>query len=434
MTNQTLTTNQSLKEKFINQYSLLGQNGESTQSAARAKAIAALENHEVPTRKWEAWKYTDLKSIASRDYHFSADASLEDISAYLIPDLQADYLVFINGIYQEGLSSLSYNQDSVSISAISGLSGEDKELFESHFGSLINGEEDIFTGLNTAYVQEGVFVRARRGKIAENPIHIIHLSQTGEKPMASQFRNLFLIESNSEVKIIESQHTLGEGVSFTNSVTEVLVQKNAGVEYIKLQMESDQASQINSTVVNQEDDSRASVFTISMSGETVRNNLRMMLDGQNIESHLMGINLLSGSQHVDNHTEVHHLKPHCYSNELYKGIMSEMSTGVFNGKIHVYQDAQKTNAFQSNRNILLSDTANIYTKPQLEIYADDVKCSHGATTGRLDEDAMFYLRARGIKEYDARIMLIFAFAMEVVDHISIEPVKDFVASLIQKRF
>ncbi|MCB0838195.1 MAG: Fe-S cluster assembly protein SufD [Bacteroidetes bacterium] len=434
MTNQTLTTNKSQKEKFLNPFTQLGKNGKGMELDIRAKAIEALKDHEIPTRKWEAWKYTDLKTIANRDYQFSGESSLDQITSFQIPDLEADQLVFINGVYQDQFSSLTYNQNLVTISPISELQGEDKSIFETHLGSLINGEEDIFSALNTAYAQEGVFIRVKRGKNAVKPIHIIHISQASEQPLATQFRNLFLIEENSSVEVIESQHSVGEGVSFSNSVTEILVRKNAGVEYVKLQLESDQASQINSTVVYQEDDSRASVFTITMSGETVRNNLRMRLDGQNIESHLMGINLLSGSQHVDHHTEVHHLKPHCFSNELYKGIMSEMSTGVFNGKIHVYPDAQKTNAFQSNRNILLSDTANIYTKPQLEIYADDVKCSHGATTGRLDEEAMFYLRARGIKEYDARIMLIYAFAMEVVDNISIEPVRNFISSLIQNRF
>ena len=434
MTNHTLTTNQSQREKFISQYKPLAQNGKAIASSTRNKAIEALETLEIPTKKWEAWKYTNLKEITTQDYALSADASITDISQYLIPELEADVLVFVNGTYNEALSSLKLNEGVLTVSRITNLSSEETALFEENLSSLIDADADIFTALNTAFVHEGVFIRVGRGKNAEAPIHIIHLSTPGENALATQFRNLFLVEDGGNAKVIESQFTVGEGTTFSNSVTEIKIGNNAGFEYIKLQLESDQASQVNTTMVNQGNDSRSKIFTITMSGDTVRNNLKMMLDGQNIEAELMGINLLSGYQHVDNHTEVHHLKPHCYSNELYKGIMSEKSTGVFNGKIHVYEDAQKTNAFQSNRNILLSDTANIFTKPQLEIYADDVKCSHGATTGRLDEDAMFYLRARGIKEYDARIMLIYAFAMEVADNISIEAVQNYISSLIQNRF
>lgn len=433
MTSQTLTKNSS-EEQFIKIFQTEGLNGKAISSPAATRAKAALHELTFPTRKTEAWKYTNLKPLLKVPYSTRAQGSVKDIEPFKIPGLDADILVFVNGVYQPGLSDVSRNGSLFTISPLSDMTEENRKLFESTVGTLLDPDKDIFAALNTAYAHHGVLISIPAGKTAAAPVHLMNIHTAEGDPFASQIRNLVLIGQSAEVKVVETSHTTGQGQVLANNVTEIRVGKNAGGEWVKLQLESDQTSRIDRTEIYQESDSRFSVFTVTLSGQIIRNNLNIKLDGPNCESVLMGVYLLNELQHVDNHTMVDHIAPNCYSNELYKGIIDGKATGVFNGKIHVHQPAQKTNAFQSNRNILLSDTANIYTKPQLEIYADDVKCSHGATTGRLDEDAMFYLQARGIKEYDARMMLVHAFAMEVADNISIDPVREFVGELIDNRF
>ncbi|MEZ4774441.1 MAG: Fe-S cluster assembly protein SufD [Bacteroidia bacterium] len=433
MTSQTITKD-SPKDSFLSVFRKNPSTGLSANHPAKNRAEEVLPGLEIPTRKYEAWKYTNLKPIVSVDYQQASDAQVDTVDPYLIPGLEADVFVFVNGKFHAGLSSVSLNGDSVKVSPLTALSESEKALFETHFGTLADSETDFFTAMNTAYATDGTMILVPQGKIAKVPVHLLHIQTLGEQPSAYQTRNLFLIEKNAQVKILETHHCIGNTPAFANSVTEIRVAANASAEYIQLQMDEDHTSRITRTEVYQEADSRFSTFTVTLGGQLIRNNLNIKLGGSNSESILMGAYLLSGFQHVDNHTQVDHIAPNCYSNELYKGIISEKATGVFNGKIHVHRDAQKTNAFQSNRNILLSDTANIFTKPQLEIYADDVKCSHGATTGRLDDDAMFYLQARGIPVDKARLMLVHAFMMEVVENISIEPITDFIASLIDNRF
>lgn len=403
-------------------------------STQRTLAAQSLIDQTIPTRKWEAWKYTNIGPALKRDFQPEAPISL-DPASFVIEGLEADRLVFVNGRYQAELSSLSHNKGTVSVQSLGELTEEAQAVFEQHFAQVGSEEQDIFSNLNTALADSGVFVHVARNKATVAPILMLHLHDSSQADVATQIRNLFVVEDGAEAKLIE--HHVGgqfEHHSFYNGLTEVVVGKNAGLELIKLQEAGDQASAVDTTTVRQADDSRFSIFTITMNGEIRRNNLYIHLDGSNTETHLMGTYLLDGQQHLDNFTQVHHLKPHCFSNELYKGIIDEQATAAFNGKIHVYPDAQKTNAFQSSRNILLSDSGNVFTKPQLEIYADDVKCSHGATTGRLDQAAMFYLMARGIPAAQARLMLVHAFVMEVADHISIEPVRDYIEGLVAKRY
>ncbi len=424
----------SIKEAFIKGFMPISSNGRSLGHTSRIQAQQALSELEIPTTKWEAWKYTHVKPLVDRTYKAAQDAKVSDISSYLIPELEADLLVFINGIFSPEHSRIAHNAGMIQIQSLRNLSGELLEVFEEHFAQIVK-DSDIFSALNTAYAKDGVLVYVPKNKIAQAPIQILHLSSTDEEEaMAIQTRNLFVVGPQAETKVVEHFHSIGSGPSLRNAVTEIWVGENASLEYIKLQQESDKASHIDRTEVKQAQHSRFSIFTNTFSGEIVRNELSINLEGKETETHLMGIYLMSAMQHVDNHTQVLHKKPNSFSNELYKGIITDKATAAFSGKIHVFQEAQKTNAFQSNRNILLSDTANIYSKPQLEIYADDVKCSHGATTGKLDEEAMFYLRARGIKEETARLMLVHAFAGEVTQHISIESVRTYVTELIAHRF
>lgn len=433
MASNTIATD-TIKDQFIAHFRPMSSNGRNWGQTVRNQAEEALQTLNIPTTKWEAWKYTSVKPLVSEAYSQVADFRPESIEDFLIPNMEADILVFANGVFVPELSRVTHNRDTLTVQHLKGMDAEATVIFEQYFGQLVPSDTDIFAAINTAFAQEGVLVHVPAGKVAPTPIHIIHLADAQAENIAIQTRNLFVVEKGAEAKIVESFHTLSAGKTLRNAVTEIFVGANAGLEYIKLQTEGDSSSQIDRTEAKQGNDSRFAIHTITLSGDTVRNNLHIHLDGQHVESNLMGAYLLSGTQHVDNHTEVDHKLPNGYSNELYKGITTDQATAAFNGKIHVFKDAQKTNAFQSNRNILLSNEANVYTKPQLEIYADDVKCSHGATTGRLDEEALFYLKARGIKEADARILLIYAFATEVTDHISIEAVREYISGRIEQRY
>jgi Fe-S cluster assembly protein SufD len=241
------------------------------------------------------------------------------------------------------------------------------------------------------------------------------------------------IAENAQVQLVETYATIGPSYSFTNQVLEVVIEKSALVEYYKIQNDAPNASLVSTTHFRQVGKSYLHTVTISLNGGIVRNNLNVVLDASHCEAHMYGLYFHGDSSHIDNHTLVDNVQPHCFSNELYKGIMKGDSTGVFNGKIFVRQDAQKTNAYQSNKNILLSDTASVNSKPQLEIFADDVKCSHGCTVGQLDEEAMFYLQSRGIHENIARSLLVSAFASDILEHIKPAPIRAYVEHLISER-
>ncbi len=405
---------------------------------ARNVALNAIDNLGVPTTRWEAWKYTTLKDILQPTYHPATTVKKQHIDpvAFSIPELKADQLVFVNGIFQEHLSSIKYNKDKLTIRPLSQMENNDSHKLEEYYGTLIQPDNDIFSAINTAYTHEGVWIQAANNHKATHPIHLLHIIDQEETDISLQHRNLFIAGKSSQLTLLESFHTTGlkETSSLRIVGTEIHVEENAHLEYVKLQLTEGNASQIDMTEAKVEQNAYFKIHTITLGGKLNRNNLHIHLQGENGEAHLMGTYLLDQFQHTDNFTQVDHAVPHCFSNELYKGILNESATGVFNGRIHVHPHAQKTNAFQSNRNILLSDNARIFTKPQLEIYADDVKCSHGATTGRIDKDAMFYLRARGIKEDDAKMLLIFAFATEVTESISLEPVRNYLTELISNRF
>jgi Fe-S cluster assembly protein SufD len=294
-------------------------------------------------------------------------------------------------------------------------------------------ESNAFTALNTAFLQDGAFVSVPGGALLEIPVHILFVSTGMEAEFISSPRNLIVAERNSQVSIIESHVSLSDNVYFTNSVSEIVLGENAVVEYDKLQIESSRAYHIGSTHIQQERSSNFTSNAISLGGLLVRNNVSVVLDGEGAEATLNGLYLGTGVQHIDNHTTIDHAKPRCPSHELYKGILSGKSRGVFNGKIKVRKDAQKTDAKQTNKNLILSDEASVDTKPQLEIFANDVKCTHGATIGQLDEEAIFYLRSRGVDVDRARDLLIYAFASDVVDRIKVEPLRDLLHEMIHAR-
>ena len=284
------------------------------------------------------------------------------------------------------------------------------------------------------YCNDGSFVHIEKNKVIEQPIIIYNISDASANEAVSFPRNLILAEQGSQACIVEIFSTIGENNSFSNSVTEIVVEENVNLQYYKLSNDGAKSFHVGLANAIQAKNSTFTAHSYSFGGGMIRNNLHVDQNGENCTTNMYGLYLLNGNSHVDNHTEVDHKQPNSYSNELYKGIFDEKSTGVFNGKIFVREAAQKTNAFQSNKNILLTDNATINTKPQLEIWADDVKCSHGCTTGQMDNDALFYLRARGIDKDQARAMLLYAFTIDVLDKVTIAPLKKHINAIIAARF
>ncbi len=400
-------------------------------SAVRNEGKEALQSLSFPTTKWERWKYTRVKKILNGQFSYQPLNKEIDVTPYVLKDTAAYQLVFVNGFFRADLSD-TLQVDGVTISALSSLPDGAAHELDQHYGVYADHRNEPFTALNAAYVTDGAFVHVKGGKAPEQPIHVINLV-TGNGA-TSQQRNVLVAEKGAELQVVQSFHTLDGEKQFNNVVTEGFVGKNAGLTYYKLQNEGGSTYQIATDQIHQERDSRFHIGTFTLGGGLLRNDLNMVLTEENSNTELYGLYMLRGKAHADNHTFVHHRVPNCYSNELYKGIMDEKSTGVFNGKVFVDSVAQQTDAYQSNANILLSEDAVIHTKPELEIYADDVSCSHGATTGQLDEEALFYLRSRGLSKEKAQKVLLRAFAGEVLDQIRIEGFRNKLEEVLADRF
>lgn len=399
----------------------------------RQQAIRHVERLGFPTTRHEEWKYTNLRNLLGETFEFTAQArfSPDKIRPLLIQHADANVLVFVDGVYQPELSNTQDTE--LTVVNLTEAFTTHTNLVEPYYAQFASDEHHAFTALNTAFAQHGAFIHVPDKAIIQKPVLLYFISGTGSQPLAAMPRNLLIAGKNSQVQVAQLFLSAGETVSFVNQVTEIVLGENAKVDWSTIQREHSQATHIGTTQVYQQRGSRFHSVTVSLSGALVRNNLHVWLDAADCTANLYGLYVLNGSQHVDNHTLVDHAQPRSYSNELYKGILDGNSTGVFNGKILVRQDAQQTNAFQSNRNILLSKEASMNTKPQLEIFADDVKCSHGATTGQLDEDMLFYLRARGIGLPEAKKLLMYAFATDIVNQIQIEPVKQYAEQAIAEQ-
>ncbi len=424
------------KEKFVNDFETFSELylRNNSLNALRKSSISRFYELGFPTTKNEEWKYTNVSPITKNNFRFLTPSdkfslTKSDIKPFLICGKDATVLVFENGRFNESLSVINNLPANVLIASLA--SSLENDIVKQHLGKYASIKTESFIALNSAFIYDGAFIHIPANAILEQPIHFLYVSDARVESTVSYPRNLIVAEKNSQVNIAESYHTISSvNHHFTNSVTEVVVKENAKVEFDKFQNETAEAFHINHTEAYQEKNSTFDISTVTLGGGLVRNNLHIVLDGENCTSHLHGLYLVNGTQLVDNHTLVDHAKPNCYSNELYKGIIDDKGQGVFNGKIFVRKDAQKTNAYQSNKNILLSDDASMNAKPQLEIFADDVKCSHGATTGQLDEDALFYLRSRGIGEENAKALLNIAFSNDVLNHISIETMRDKIANLV----
>jgi len=410
---------------------------ESSIHQKRKDALSNFSRLEFPTIKDEEWKYTSITPLLKHNFIPSYDnksISKEKTKSLLFDEMEHSLIVFINGRYSAENSILLNLPEGVIVDSIANQIKKNNEVLLKHFGKYADHQNHIFTALSTAYTDDGAFIYVPAGKIVEEPIHIIFITDSGNEKILSQPRNLFVAGKNSQATIIE--HYVGnEGeIYFTNSVTEIVAEENAVVDHIKLQEESKKAFHIARMEVDQERSSNFSSHLISTGADLTRNDFNARFNDEGGECTLNGLYMIDGTQLFDAHTLMDHAKPHCNSHEHYKGILDDKSRGVFNGKIIVRQDAQKTNAFQENNSILLSDEALVNTKPQLEIFADDVKCSHGATIGQMDDDAKFYLKSRGIGEEASKGILLHAFASDVITSIKIESVRNYIEKIITEKF
>ncbi len=424
--------NQLIQDAFN---SLTQEQSEDTFFPIRQKAYENFQRQGIPTSKHEEWKYTRINSIvnnANAAFNFATPfkvTGIENIPA--LPFTQtALQLVFVDGVFYEELSMLN---DTVEVCSMQQASVRYPDYIKKHAGHSSRYIKDGMQALNTAFAGNGLFVLVPKNTVLDAPIYIHHITRSVANQLFVQPRSLVVVEENAQVQLVEMYSNEGTQECFTNQVTEIAVYDQARMEYYKLQNQASHCHQVGTTHIQQVGKCFTHCVTITLSGGTVRNNLNLVLEAPHNEGHMYGLYLLDGQTHADNHTIVDNLAPDCFSNEFYKGIMDGKSNGVFNGKIFVRQIAQKTNAYQSNKNVLLSDTAQVNTKPQLEIFADDVKCSHGCTIGRLDDEAMFYLKARGIGDKKAKALLLHAFAEEIVEQVKPEELKKYIENLINER-
>jgi Fe-S cluster assembly protein SufD len=406
----------------------------------RREGFKNFNKKRLPTFKNEEWKYTSVSDLFKKEYHLTEDEVKTGISKSHVDEIRlpgfenANELVFANGKFVPELSTIRSSREQLVILPLEeAANGIYKDLVKEHLGKSTLFINDAIHALNTSFIYGGVFIYAVKGQIIGNPVYLYHISDATENHILSQPRSLIFADRSSKLQLVETYKTIGSMDSFTNEVVEVVVNDNAIVEYYKIQNDGANGSHVGTTHIRQIGKSYAHTLVISLDGGMIRNNMNIIMEAAGNEAHMYGLYLLKGNSHVDNHTLVDNRMPNCFSNELYKGVMDERSTGVFSGKIFVRPDAQKTNAYQTNNNILLSDNATVNTKPQLEIFADDVKCSHGCTVGRLDEEALFYLRARGISKEHAQAMLLKAFAESIIEQIKIEPLKEYAEQLIVDR-
>ncbi|WP_339659537.1 Fe-S cluster assembly protein SufD [uncultured Polaribacter sp.] len=426
-----------LKEKILSSY-VAFENGIDINSDVheiRTQALETFEKLGFPTKKLEAWKYTSLNSVLKQDYSIFTNkgnaVEMADVKQYFIHDIDTYKVVFIDGKYSSFLSQTTHDTIDVCLMSSALNKAKYKPVIENYFNKV--AKQDNLTSLNTAFATEGAYIHIPRNVEVEKPIQIINFTTGSEAATLVQPRNLIVVEENAHVQIIERNQSLTSNAVLSNIVTEVFADRNATVDYYKIQNDDENASLVDNTFVDQKSNSVVSVHTFSFGGNITRNNLNFYQNGEHIDSILKGITIIEGKQHVDHHTLVHHIEPNCESHQDYKGIFDDRSTGVFNGKVIVNKEAQKTNAYQQNNNVLISDKATINAKPQLEIFADDVKCSHGCTIGQLDTDALFYMQQRGIPIKEGKALLMYAFANTVLESVKIPEVKSRITKLIANK-
>jgi Fe-S cluster assembly protein SufD len=398
----------------------------------RQSAFDAFRSQGFPTLRQEEWKYTDVRPITKRSFTApvtEADFDKDFISSAGFPDLECHELVFTNGRFSDTFSNILTLKQGIVLQSLNNAIRTGNEVITSCLNRTISGK-NAFVSLNTAFIADGTFIYIPDNVCINEPVNLLFLANKQQHPFASHLRNVIVLGKNARATVIESYNGMEDAEYFTNSMTEIHMGEGAVLEHYKLQRESLRSYHVAYLNVQQARDSRLESHSISLGGALVRNDIDDHLAGEGAQVMLNGLYLANGRQHVDNHTCIHHLKPNTGSKEYYRGVLDGHARGVFNGRVIVHKDAQKTDAHQSNANLLLSDNAEVDTKPELEIYADDVKCSHGATVGQLDDAMLFYLRSRAIDIDTARSLLTFAFADEVIRHIRLEAVRKRLESVV----
>ncbi|MEO8516030.1 MAG: Fe-S cluster assembly protein SufD [Flavobacterium sp.] len=424
-----------LKEKLISSFMAFEESVDVNADLhdIRTSAIKNFENKGFPTKKEESWKYTSLNAVLKNDFSVfpKKENAIEfkEVKKFFLNDVDTHKVIFIDGVFSSFLSSTTHDGLDVCLMSSALNKPKYKMIIDTFFNQIASKDESLTT-LNTAFANEGAYINVPKSKVVEKPIEIIYFSTGNEAALMVQPRNLIIVGENAHVQIIERHQSLNENPVLTNSVTEIFAQKRAIVDYYKIQNDVQTANLIDNTYIAQKQESRVSVHTFSFGGNITRNNLNFYHQGERIDSTLKGVTIIGDKQHVDHYTLVQHATPNCESHQNYKTILDGSAVGVFNGKIFVEKEAQKTDAFQQNNNILLSDKATINAKPQLEIFADDVKCSHGCTIGQLDESAMFYMQQRGIPKKEAKALLMYAFTSEVTSSVKIPELRTKIAKII----
>ena len=404
----------------------------------RHDAIGKFNELGFPTPQDEDWRFTNVGPIAKSSFEILENGhdkvSIEDIKPYQFKVENSVELVFINGRYSDQLSKTATLPEGVVVTSLAHAIESHEDILKDNLAKYADFSEEAFTALNTAFMEDGGFVYVPKGKVIEQPVHFLYISTTGDNPSITNPRNLIVVEDNCQANIIEHYVSTDENVYLSNVVTEMVVGENSTVGHYLIELESKKAFNISTLRVQQARSSNIRSHSVLLGGSLVRNNVHPVLAGEGCDSLINGLFMSSHRQHMDNYMKVEHASPHCDSRQLYNGVLDGRSRGVFHGRIIVHEDAQKTDAKQTNRNLLLSDSAQIDTKPQLEIYADDVKCTHGATIGQIDENALFYLRSRGISESAAKDIIMHAFTNETLESMTLEPVKEYCTKLVTKWF
>ena len=406
--------------------------------AQRRAAIERFALTGFPNSRDEEWRFTPIAPITKAAWRRSNgsahDLTREDLAPFVFGHPEWTTLVFVDGAYSEALSSTIAVGQGVLVGSLSDAFKSNSPVLERYLARQAPIESSPFTALSTAFMRDGSFLHVPRNVDLARPVHMVFVSTSKAAGAVTHPRNLLVVEAGAQASIIESYVTLAEGASYwTNAVTEVVAGPNSWIEHTRIQRESERAYHVGLTHVEQERDSHYRSFSLAMGGALARHNLTARLNGENVETLMYGLYLTRGQQVVDNHTAIHHDQPNCRSWEVYKGVLDGHSRAVFNGKVFVKPEAQKTDAKQTNRNLLLSDDAKVDTKPQLEIFADDVKCTHGATVGRLDDIALFYARSRGVPSTIAQLLLTYAFAAEVTSEVVLQPVREELERLVRER-
>jgi len=396
-------------------------------AAMRANGASAFAQLGFPTTRNEDWLYTNVSSLNERT--FTQDGVTDrvgdaDLTPFLFGQPEWPRVVFVNGQWSEMLSTLDTLPEGVRVQSLAQAVRDNSEMVSRYLGTVVPANRDGFSALNASAVGVGAVVHVAKEMVSDTPLHIVHVSTAGANDLLSQPRHLIVVEPHAKASVIESFVSLGDAANFTNTVTEVVVEDGATLNHLRIQQESSRAVHIGTVEARQGRDSHFISFSFIAGAALSRTNIYTVLHGEGCGTTLNGLYLLDGKQHGDTQTRVEHVAPRCFSREMYKGLLDGASHGVFNGKVYVHPEAQKTDGKQTNQTLLLSDKARIDTKPQLEIFADDVKCTHGATVGRIDETALFYLKSRGVGATLARQLLMYAFAADVLEAIECEPVRD----------